>query len=180
LGWSGTVPIDFWWSVLLLGIMLTWLARRQLTTERAISLLILTIINTLVFRQTDFIEDPFYRLLEFSGTGLIVFGILWDAVTIGHWANADTPALPRQSRVFLYLGYVIITVAVIYWAIAQHDHFWINQFTGEGALAGLTVLGLPMLYMLYPLLLMLPKDQTPLQDPAKSQSRAVTDSSAAA
>ncbi|MEM9777106.1 MAG: hypothetical protein AAF902_21180, partial [Chloroflexota bacterium] len=46
LGWSGTVPIDFWWSVLLLGIMLTWLARRQLTTERAISLLILTIINT--------------------------------------------------------------------------------------------------------------------------------------
>ncbi|MEM8858730.1 MAG: hypothetical protein AAGD96_10445 [Chloroflexota bacterium] len=178
--WTDSVPLDFWWSVLLLGFILIWLRRRELTTQRAISLLILTVINTLVFRQTDFIEDPFYRILEFSGTGLIVFGILWDVVTIGHWANEDTPALPRQSRIFLYLGYVMLSVAVIYWAIAQHDHFWINQFTGDGALAGLSALGQPMLYMLFPLLLMLPKGQSPLEDPTESQSGAVTDSPAAA
>lgn len=163
-GWTSDVPVDFWWSMFLLVLTIVWLLKKELTPQRAISLLILTLINTIIFRQTDFAEDPIFGLFQISGTGIIAFGIIWDAVTVGDWANDDTPNLPRESRIYLYLGYVIIALCTIIWAIGQHDHTMINLFTGDGAIAGLRRLGQPMLYMLYPLLLTLPKDHLPLTD----------------
>lgn len=167
ISWVGDDPVDFWWSIFLLSLLLYWLWKKELTTQRAISLLILSLINTLIFRQTDFIEEPLYRVLEFTGVGLVAFGICWDTLTVGSWANESSPNLPRESRIYLYLGYVILAVTVIIWAIGQHNHDLINQFTGEGALNGLKRMGRPMLYMLYPLLLTLPKDQLPIKKPAK-------------
>lgn len=164
LGWLNSTPIDFWWSLFIFAVLLYWLVRKQLTPQRAISLIILTVANTLIFRQEDFIEEPLYFVLEFSGTGMIAFGIIWDTVTIGNWANEDTPFLPRLSRIFLYLGYVLLALATILWAMGQHDHFMLNQFTGDGALAGVGLLGRPMIYLLYPLLLLLPKDQLPVPE----------------
>ncbi len=168
LEWTSSTPVDFWWSLLLLGFIGYWGWHKELTIQRAISLLILSIATTLIFRQQDFIEEPLYLLLEFSGTGLIVFGVIWDSVTVGNWANESSPALPRPSRIFLYVGYVLLALGVILWAMGQRDYFMLDIFTGGGALLGAQLLGRPMIFMLFPLLLSLPKDQLPISQNGSS------------
>jgi hypothetical protein len=72
--------------------------------------------------------------------------VVWDALTSGSWANVSSPGLSRTSRIFLYLGYVILTVTVINWALTTHDLSSLSQLTGNTALVGLDRFGRPMLY----------------------------------
>jgi hypothetical protein len=95
---------DVWWTLILLGAGLLWLARRRLTERRAGHLLFLTLI-LLLLSQTGFISNRF-TVLGLGGIGFLAFGIVWDTLTVGAWANTDTRGLPRTSRIFLYLGYL--------------------------------------------------------------------------
>jgi hypothetical protein len=148
LGWSGLEPVDFWWVVLFSGFTLYWLSRGRLTEERVLRLVPLVLV-TFLMRQTDFIEDPFSPFLGFTGVGLIAFGIVWDSLRAGFWANNDSPGLPRVSRIFLYLGYVLFSVAVINWAVASHDILAVDFYTGEAALGGFGLFGKPLIYALF-------------------------------
>lgn len=151
-GWEGSTPVDFWWVMLLVGITAVWYRRRTLTPERAVHLILLFLITALL-QQSDFIEDPFSPFLSFAGVGFLAFAVLWDVLTIGSWANENSATFPRLSRIYLYLGYVLLSVATINWAFSQHNLFMVEQFSGNGALLGLDFVGRPMLYILFPLLL---------------------------
>ncbi|MEW6635904.1 MAG: hypothetical protein AB1425_03725 [Actinomycetota bacterium] len=154
-GWSGLEPVDFWWVLFFSGVTVYWLARRRLTEARVRRLLALVAI-TFLMRQTGFIEDPFSPFLGFTGVGLVALGIVWDALTIGFWANNDSRNLPRVSRIFLYLGYVLFGVAVINWAVASHDILEVDFFTGQAALGGFGLLGKPLIYAIFAVTLALP------------------------
>ena len=154
-GWSGLEPVDLWWVVIFGAVTVYWLARGRLTEERARRLLLLVLI-TLLMRQTDFIEDPFSPFLGFTGVGMIALGIVWDALTIGFWANNDSRGLPRVSRIFLYLGYVLFAVAVVNWAVASHDILQVDFFTGQAALGGFSLFGKPLIYAIFAVTLALP------------------------
>jgi hypothetical protein len=147
-GWSGLEPVDFWWVVIFGAVTVFWLARGRLTEERARQLLLLVLI-TFLMRQTDFIEDPFSPFLGFTGVGLVALGLVWDALTIGFWANNDSRGLPRVSRNFLYLGYVLFSVAVVNWAVASHDLLSVSFLTGQAALGGFSVFGKPLIYAIF-------------------------------
>jgi hypothetical protein len=155
LTWRGPEPEDFWWTILLALVVLFWLLRRRLTAERAGRLLFLVLVTALL-RQTDFIENPFSPFFGFAGIGFIAFGIVWDSLTIGSWANESTPGLPRIGRIFLYVGYVLLTVTVINWALTSHDLTTVGYFTGTSALVGLDRFGKPMLYAIFFVTLALP------------------------
>jgi hypothetical protein len=146
--WDRPVMVEFWWVVIFALTALWWGLRGRLDVERAGNLLFLLLILILL-RQTDFIENPFSPFFAFAGIGFIAFGIAWDVLTAGSWANVSTPGLPRISRIFLYLGYVLITVTVINWALTAHDLNTIEQFTGGVAMAGLTRFGRPFLYAIF-------------------------------
>ncbi|MGH2524296.1 MAG: hypothetical protein ACRDH2_17445, partial [Anaerolineales bacterium] len=146
--WRGPEPVDFWWVLLFSGVTLFWLARRQLTAARATRLIFLLLITALL-RQTDFISSPFSPFLGFTGIGFIAFGLLWDTLTAGSWANADTRGLPRTSRILLYLGYALLTVTILNWAVTAHDLSTTGQFTGNVGTAALGGLGKPMLYAIF-------------------------------
>lgn len=154
-GWSGLEPVDFWWVVIFGAVALFWLARGTLTEARAGRLLVLVVITALM-RQTGFIEDPFSPVLGFTGIGMIAVGLIWDALTIGFWANHDSPGMPRVSRIFLYLGYVLFTIAVLNWSVASHDIAQVDFFTGQAALGGFGLLGKPLLYAIFAVTLALP------------------------
>lgn len=66
------------------------------------------------------------------------------------WANADSPGLPRVARIFLYPGYVLLTVTLVNWALATHDLAKVAQLTDDAARFGLDRFGEPMLYAIYP------------------------------
>ncbi len=148
LNWTGSIYIDFWWMLAFTVVAIAWLIRRTLTPERAAGLLLIVLISGLL-RQTEFLDDRFAPFLGFAGIGFVAFCLAWDVLTIGNWANVDTPALPRISRVFLYLGYVLFTVTIVNWALATHDLSTASQITGDAALFGFERFGKPILYALF-------------------------------
>jgi hypothetical protein len=158
---GNTELVDFWWMAALTVIALLWLARRQLTPERGARLLLLILITALL-RQTSFIESPFSPFLAFAGIGFIAFGIVWDVATKGFWTNRSTPGLPRISRLFLYLGYMLLTVTMINWALTSHNLESLAQFTGNVTDAGFGRFGKPFLYAIIAVMLALPASSKPL------------------
>ncbi len=148
LFWNNPQPVDSWWVALLslLGVYL--LLSKKLTRQKAGELFFLLLI-TFLLRQTNFISSPLSPVFGFAGVGFIAFGVVWDALTSGSWANTSTPGLSRTTRIFLYLGYVILTVTVINWALSTHDLTSLNQLTGNTALIGLERFGRPMLYAIF-------------------------------
>lgn len=155
LTWNGAEPTIFWWVVIFVGFAAFWLWRGSLSIERARRLLFLLIVTALL-GQTNFIEDPFSPFLGFSGITIIALGVIWDAFSFGPWANVDSPKLPRVSRIFLYLGYVLFGVAVVGWVVAVHDLALISDFTGGIAIGGFNLLGKPLLYAVFAITLALP------------------------
>ncbi|HEX2092648.1 MAG TPA: hypothetical protein VHG28_09615 [Longimicrobiaceae bacterium] len=146
LGWRGGEPEDFWWTLSIAAITLAWVVRGRLTRERSVALLGL-VTMTWLLRQTDLLDDPYSPLFfGYSGIGFLAFGILWDVLTAGSWANRETDGLPRVSRVLMYVGYVLLTVTVVNWALTSHDLSTVGQFTGDTAMVGLERFGKPILY----------------------------------
>jgi hypothetical protein len=134
--------------LLFAAIALWWLARRELTPRRASALAFVTLI-TLLLHQSDFVSNRFSPFVGSGGLGFLAFGIVWDALTIGAWANDGSRGLPRVSRIFLYLGYVLMTVTVINWAVASHDLEEVGRLTGDLGLVGLEAFGKPLLYTIF-------------------------------
>ena len=148
LTWFGPAYVDFWWVVIFGVVALVWLVRRELTPARAAALLLVVLVSGLL-RQTAFIGNRFTPFFGFAGIGFIAFGLVWDALTAGSWANVDTAGLPRASRIFLYIGYVLLTVTLVNWALTTHDLGEVAQLTGDAATFGLDRFGKPMLYAIY-------------------------------
>jgi hypothetical protein len=152
LQWQSQEPVIFGWLLVVALVALAWWRRGELDRPRVSRLLFLTCLLALL-RQTNFIGDPFSPLLGFAGVGFIAFGIAWDILTAGGWANEDGRWFPRSSRLFLYVGYLLLTVTLVNWAVAAHDLVSVNRYTGDAALTGFFVLGVPYLYVLIPVTL---------------------------
>lgn len=129
----------------LAGLALYWLARRQLSAERAVRLLGLAMLMALV-NQTDFLDNPFSPLFGFAGVFFLVFGIVWNILGAGGFANQETPGMPRASRLMLYLGYVLISVGVAHWYLVSHN---LVQQAAQAAFTtnGFLIFGLPLAYL---------------------------------
>lgn len=151
LNWAGPIAVDLWLVVSAAGLAIWSAIKKRMTPTRASGLLFLVFIGGLR-QQTDFISNPFNPLLASAGIGLVAFGMVWDALNIGFWANRDTPALPRQSRLFLYLGYILLTVTLINWAVTTHDQPQLSILSGVSALRGFQAFGAPLIYLLFPLI----------------------------
>jgi hypothetical protein len=168
--WSGLEPVDFWWVVIFASVAVYWAARRTLTEIRARRLVLLVLI-TLLMRQTGFIEDPFSPVLGFTGVGMIAIGLIWDALTIGFWANEGSRGLPRASRIWLYLGYILFSIAVLNWAVASHDILQVDFFTGQAALGGFGLFGKPLIYAIFAVILARPDVEDVEGEPAREPDR---------
>jgi hypothetical protein len=148
LHWRGSQPVDFWWTLLFTLVGIYLFIRRRFNQKNAGTCVFLILVTQL-FHQTDFISSPFSPFFGFAGVGFIAFGIIWDALSSGAWANHDTHALPRISRIFLYLGYILLTVTIVNWALSAHDLTSLKQYTGDIAMAGFLRYGRPLIYTIF-------------------------------
>lgn len=149
---GGHEAVELWWIAAVGAVAIWWTARRALAGDRVRQLVVLLLILS-VIRQRDFIENPFSPIFGFAGIAFIAFSLCWDIATSGAWTNADTPRLPRTSRVFLYLGAVLLTATVLNWAVTIHDLDTVEKFTGGTALVGFDRFGKPLLYAAFALAL---------------------------
>jgi hypothetical protein len=152
LDWRGHAPVEIWWTVVLAACTVRWLAGGTLNRDRCSHLLVLLLILTLM-RQRDFIENPFTPFFGFAGVGFVAFALVWDLATRGAWVNKGTQVLPREVRLFIYLGYMLLTAAVLNWAVTTHDLATVTTLTGGAALMGFDNIGKPLLYAVFAIVL---------------------------
>jgi hypothetical protein len=140
--------IDLWILVALTALTVYWLVQRKLDRTRTLTLLGLALFGW-VLNFTDFLNSPLALFFGFAGIFFTAFGILWGVLTAGgKFANFDSPAFPRLSRIVLYLGYVLLTVNATHWFYVTHDLD--NQaFVEDLALTGLRVFGLTAAYLIF-------------------------------
>lgn len=141
----GYVEVDRLALLGMAGLALYWLARRELRAGRAVRLLALALLMALL-NQTDFLDNPFSPLFSFAGVFFLVFGIVWNVLGAGGFANQETPGMPRASRLMLYLGYVLVSVSVAHWYLVSHN---VAQQATQAAFNtnGFEVFGLPLAYL---------------------------------
>ncbi len=127
-------------------LALAWLLRRRLTGERALRLLGLALLMALL-NQTAFLDNPFSPLFGIAGVFFLVFGIAWSILTAGgKFVNQSSPGLPRDSRLLLYIGYVLLSVSVAHWYLVSHN-IAVQIVQSDINVAGFLVLGLPLAYL---------------------------------
>lgn len=148
LAWRGHGPEEFWWTLIVVATAVAWLARRRLTALRVEALLFVLVLLELS-RLTRFLDDPYSAVFPIGGAAFIAVGVAWDLGSAGSWANDTTPAVPRISRIFLYVGYVLFAVTLVNWSLASHDVGEVDVYTGGGALNGFELLGRPLLYVMF-------------------------------
>lgn len=147
LTWDDTNFMALLWTLLLVGVAVTRAWQRNELQKIGPRVLLIVVILALL-RDTSFIEDPFSPFFAFAGLGFLAFGLAWDLLTSGRWANQSTPRLPQTARIFTYLGYILITVTLVNWSVHSHDLEQLNRFTGDAALFGFILLGRPYLFLL--------------------------------
>jgi hypothetical protein len=77
----------------------------------------------------------------------LVFGIVWNILTAGgQFVNQSSPGLPRDSRLLLYVGYVLLSVSVAHWYLVSHN-IVVQIVQGDINVLGFLVLGLPLAYL---------------------------------
>ena len=134
--------------VALAAMALVWIARRELTNERTWHLLAMALLSTLL-TQTSFLDNPFSPLFSFAGVFFLVFGILWNVLTVGgRFTNVSTPNFPRASRLFLYLGYVLLSVCIAQWFIVSHNVVT-QKLLSDLTQSGFTTFGLALAYLVF-------------------------------
>lgn len=145
--WQGDQPVHFWWLILIATITVFLLAKKKLTRNRAMTLFFVSF-TVFLISQREFIENPF-TIFGFAGVGFIAFGMVWDVMTNGRWVNNDSPNLSRDGRIFLYVGYSLLTAIVVNWTVVTHHHDFLEFVTGDGAMGGFDRFGIPMIYLIF-------------------------------
>jgi hypothetical protein len=138
--------VDLVLLLVLAGLTLFWLVRRRLTAARALRLLALGLLLALL-NQTAFLDNPFSPLFGFAGIFFLVFGVVWNILTAGgSFINQGSRGLPRDSRLLLYVGYVLISVSTAHWYLASHN-LEMQILQSDINQAGFLTLGLPLAYV---------------------------------
>ena len=144
LGADVELSTDVWVTLFIVGVGVVLLAKRRLDIPRALDLFVALVIAE-ALRHSSLLEDPFSAVLGFTGFFVIVFGLVFDLLTVGAWANEDEPRAPRTGRLLTYLGYVLCSITIVTWAVVSHDLVQTTTFTGSAALIGFEVVGRPLL-----------------------------------
>jgi hypothetical protein len=162
VGWS---LVGSWWAIIFGLVGLFWLWRGRLTNERIRRLLLLSLITLGIYGLGKYYAPAVGAGAEAGTIGwtFVVFaalGLFWDLLTIGYWANGSSIGLPQLSRVFLYLGFVIVCITSLNWSVMALGRSEIEAITQIMAPFGLILLGRPLIYATFVITLALPATST--------------------
>lgn len=151
LYWAGPEAIDTVWLAVFVGVTAWWMTHRRFTGVRRERILFALVLGALV-AQFDFVTDPFSPFLGFTGVGFVAFGLAWGFLTGGGVADRTTPGFSRSTRTYLYLGYALLSIALLNWATVAHDLAAQENIASTGQ-DGADVLGFPVIYAVFALTL---------------------------
>jgi hypothetical protein len=109
--------------VITLGIAAVVLVRwRHIDRFEGVALMVVTIFTWLAFARGDFISVIVNGPLGFLGlsSAAVVFGIVYTLLADSAMASGSSRRLPRESRLLLYLGFLVLSTAVLAWVEITH------------------------------------------------------------
>jgi hypothetical protein len=127
--------------------LVRWWRAGELTARRWRWSLYLLLLTGL-FRQEQFLSDPFEPLLAFNQSAFVLFGLGWGFATGLSWANGSSAWLPRLSRAQLMLGYQLLSIAILHWYLVSHEMSMLDWLTRLQPGVGEAVLGQPLVLVL--------------------------------
>jgi hypothetical protein len=110
--------------VITIGIGIVLIARwRRIDRFEASALVVITLFTWLAFSRGDFITAIANGPLGFLGLPaavLVVFGIAYTLLADSAIASGSNRSFPRDTRVLLYLGFLVLSTAVLVWLDTTH------------------------------------------------------------
>ena len=113
--WALWIDVDAMVSVvtvLVLVVLGRHLVGRSLSPDRALGLVAVLVLATLLSVRTV-VADPFAALLGYTGVAFVLFGLVWDLLTSSDWANTDGRRIRQPVRVLLAVAYPLLTVTIL-------------------------------------------------------------------
>ncbi|MFL5799805.1 MAG: hypothetical protein ACJ77A_17995 [Actinomycetota bacterium] len=106
------------------GIAVVLLARwRHIDRFEAVALAVLTVFSWVAFTRGDFISAIVSGPLAFLGltsAAVVVFGIVYTLLADSAVTSASTRQFPRESRLLLFLGFLVLSTTVLAWIEITH------------------------------------------------------------
>ena len=78
-------------------------------------------------------------MVGLSAVVVVVFGIVWTLLSGSSFTSASSRWLPQPARPMLFLGYVLLSVAILTWDETTHA-----TTSGSDALLAYFTLGIPL------------------------------------
>ncbi|MDN5725840.1 MAG: hypothetical protein L0G99_07920, partial [Propionibacteriales bacterium] len=139
--------------VLAVGLLVTLLVRRRLTTERGLALA-LSLVLTAVFDYRYWIYEPITAVFTVAGVGAtLMVGLIWRLLTDNGFARGDSARFPQASRVLLAMANSLFAVTAIA-IVALFGGNWIldvevfenngDHMIGNGLWAAVTIASLSL------------------------------------
>lgn len=85
-----------------------------------------------LFPHRDFLDEPGNALLGFSGLAVILFGLIWRALTEGEYTRRSSRALPASSRVLLFAAVSTFAVLRLSWASLTRTSDTVTDMINQG------------------------------------------------
>ncbi|MCL2489769.1 MAG: hypothetical protein FWF36_03445 [Propionibacteriaceae bacterium] len=99
-------------AVIALAIAAGLAARRQLTRSRAVWIVTVILLAAL-YPFRNILSDPASAALFFSAPLLVLFGLTWRLISDAEWLGGDTRALPRPTRVLLFIANTLFAATAV-------------------------------------------------------------------
>jgi hypothetical protein len=96
---------------------------RHIDRYEAVALIVITLFTWLAFSRGDFLTAIANGPLGFLGlpaSVLVVFGIGYTLLADSAMASGSSGSFPRDSRVLIYLGFLVLSTAVLAWLDVTH------------------------------------------------------------
>jgi hypothetical protein len=110
--------------VVTVGVALVLVVRwRHIDRFEAVALAVVTVFSWLAFSRGDFISVIVTGPLAFVGltsAAVVVFGIVYTLFADSAVASASSRHFPRESRLLLYLGFLVLSTSVLAWVEITH------------------------------------------------------------
>ncbi|MFV0427879.1 MAG: hypothetical protein ACK5KO_00375 [Arachnia sp.] len=101
------------WLVLALLITTAWCASRNPIQGAPLRWLLTAAAILAIYELRHILDNPLGLLVGFSSSAVVLFGLLWRAVTDGEFTRGTSRWLPTTSRVFLYLANFVLAFTVL-------------------------------------------------------------------
>jgi hypothetical protein len=91
----------------------------------AIAIIAIVLLTWLMFTRGDFVSAIAHTVLQpiplIAGSVVVAFGTAYTLLVDSNWASDTTPRLPANSRVLLWIGYLLLSVVILTWIQATHS-----------------------------------------------------------